>query len=307
MREMSKKVQISPMMLAYSGLVLTTFFWAVNTVIARAVVLEIRPMTLSFYRWFLAFIFILPFAVPHIKKDITLIRQNLGFLFFLSIPSVAAYNSILYLGAQYTSAINIALVVTTMPVMTIVFSWIMNGKKPFALQTLGIIISIFGVLIIICKGSWQILANLSFNPGDLLIVLSIASWSFYSVLLKKNQIDMSPISLLTVLIFFGVLSILPFYLWEFNVFRGFELKSSTILILLYLGIFPSILAYLCWNFGVKTAGASIASVFMYLLPVFTSVIAWLFLKETLFIFHLIGGLLILCGLIMSSFKQQQSI
>ncbi|MDM8536496.1 EamA family transporter [Desulfobacterales bacterium HSG17] len=299
------KIKISPMVLAYAGLTLTIFFWAVNTVIAKAVVMELKPMTLSFYRWVMAFIFILPFAIPHLKKDIILIKQNLGFLFFLSIPSVAAYNSILYLGAQYTSATNISLVVATMPVMTILFSWIMSQEKPLVLQTLGIMVSIIGVMTIISNGSWQVLSTFSFNPGDLLIVLSIASWSFYSVLLKKKQINISPVSLLTMLIFFGVLCILPFYLWEFSVFNGFELKTSTIIIFVYLGIFPSILSYLCWNFGVKTAGASIASVFMYLLPVFTSIIAYLFLNESLFLYHFAGGLLILSGLIMSSFKWQR--
>jgi len=271
-------------------------------VIAKAVVMEIKPMALSFYRWVLAFIFILPFAIPHLKKDIILIKQNLGILFILSIPSVTAYNSLVYFGAQYTSATNISLVVATMPVMTILFSWVMNREKPFALQAFGIMISIIGVLIIISQGSWQVLSTLSFNPGDLLIVLSIASWAFYSVLLKNNQINISPISLLTVLIFFGVLSILPFYVWEFSVFQGFELKLTTIIIFLYLGIFPSIVSYLCWNFGVKTAGASIASVFMYLLPVFTAIIAYLFLNESLFLYHFAGGLFIFLGLIMSSLK-----
>jgi drug/metabolite transporter (DMT)-like permease len=290
--------------LAYAGLTLTVFFWATNTVIARAVINEIKPMTLSFYRWLLALIFILPFAISHLKKDIVFIKQNIGFLFFLSIPSVATYNSILYLGAQYTSATNISLVVATMPVMTILFSWVMNLEKPFTFQLLGIIISIIGVLIIISKGSWYILFTLSFNPGDLLIVLSIASWSFYSVLLKKKQINISPISLLTTLIFFGVICILPFYLWEFSIFQGFELKPVNIIIFLYLGIFPSILSYLCWNFGVKTAGASIASVFMYLLPLFTSMIAYMCLDEKLFLFHFTGGIFILFGLIMSSKRMQ---
>ncbi len=299
----TKKPIISPTILAYSGLTLAIFFWSINTVIAKAVVLEIRPMTLSFYRWLLASIFIMPFALPHLKKDINLIRQNLGFLFFLSIPSVAAYNSFLYLGAQYTTATNISLVVATMPVMAIFLSWVMNREKPFVLELFGIMISMIGVLIIISQGSWQIFSTLVFNSGDLLIVLSIASWSFYSVLLKKKQINISSISLLAVLFFWGTLCILPFYVWEFIVFQGFELKSTTVIIFLYLGIFPSILAYLFWNFGVKTAGASIASVFMYLLPVFTSIIAYLFLNENLFLYHFAGGLFILSGLILSSFKQ----
>lgn len=290
------------MVLAYSGLSLAVFFWAINTVIAKAVVFQIKPMTLSFYRWLVAFIIILPFAIPHLKKDAALIKQHLGYLFVLAVPSVAIYNSILYLGAQYTTATNISLVVATMPVMTILFSWIMNREKPYLLQSLGVMISIFGMLMIIAKGSWHLLYSLSFNPGDLLIVFSIASWSFYSVMLKSRQINISPISFLTVLICLGTLCILPFYLWELSVFKGFEVNASSISIFLYLGIFPSILSYICWNYGVRTAGASIASIFMYLLPVFTSLIAYLFLKESLLSYHFFGGLLILAGLIMSSFR-----
>jgi drug/metabolite transporter (DMT)-like permease len=291
------------MWLAYSGLSLAVFFWAVNTVIAKAVVLEIRPMALSFYRWLIAFMIILPFAVSHLKKDGALIRQHLGFLFVLALPSVAGYNSILYFGAQYTTAVNISLVVAAMPVMTLLFSWIMNKEKPFFLQSVGILVSIAGMLLIITKGSRQLLINLSFNPGDLLIVFAIASWAFYSVLLKKRQIHISPISFLTVLIALGTLCILPFYVWEFVIYKGFELNRVNISIFLYLGIFPSILSYIFWNYGVRTIGASIASVFMYLLPVFTAGIANVFLEESLFFHHFSGGLLILLGLILSSLRR----
>nr|NJM04191.1 DMT family transporter [Desulfobacula sp.] len=107
--------------LAYSGLFLAVFFWAVNTVIAKAVALEIRPLALSFYRWLIAFMIILPFALPHLKKDGPLIRQHLGFLLILALPSVAGYNSILYFGAQFTTATNISLVAAAMPVMTSFF------------------------------------------------------------------------------------------------------------------------------------------------------------------------------------------
>ncbi|OGT93155.1 MAG: hypothetical protein A2298_02570, partial [Gammaproteobacteria bacterium RIFOXYB2_FULL_38_6] len=268
-----KQIKTTRIWLAYIGLSLAVFSWAINTVIAKAVISEIKPMTLSFYRWLTALIIILPFALSHLKTDGRLIRQHLGFLFVLAVPSVAAYNSILYFGAQYTTATNISLVAATMPVMTILLSWMMSKEKPRLIQSMGVMISISGMLMIIAKGSRHLLLNLSFNPGDLLIVLSIASWAFYSVLLKKRQIDISPISFLTVLICLGTICILPFYVWEFFVFKGFEINLVNISIFLYLGIFPSILSYIFWNYGVRTAGASIASVFMYLLPVFTALIA----------------------------------
>ena len=290
------------MALAYMGLSLAVFFWAINTVIARYIIFEIKPMALSFFRWLFAFLFIIPFAIPHLKKDWQIIRQHKCFLLVLAVPSVAIYNSVLYLGARYTTATNISLVVAAMPVMTILFSWFMIKEKPYLLQLMGVMISLAGMLVIICKGSLAHLLTLSFNPGDLLIVVSIASWAFYSVMLKTREIQMSPISLLTCLIFLGTLCILPFYIWEWFVFKGFNVSPATLSILIYLGICPSILSYICWNYGVKKAGASIASVFMYLVPVFTSIIAYFFLKESLVFYHFSGGALILAGLILSTFK-----
>ena len=294
--------KIKQMILAYTGLSLAVFFWAVNTVIARKFVFEIRPMALSFYRWLTAFAIIMPFAMAHLKRDWKNIRQNLGFLSILSIPSVAAYNSVLYLGAQYTTATNISLVVAAMPVMTLFFSWMINRENPKPMESFAIAVSICGMLVIIARGSLQVLSDMSFNPGDLLIVLSVASWALYSVLLKKKEIHISPISFLTVLIGFGTLCIFPFYLWELNVFKGFDVKLDTIYVFLYLGIFPSVLSYIFWNYGVKKAGPAIASIFMYLLPVFTSIIACIFLNEKIFLYHLAGGALIFTGLMMSVYQ-----
>ena len=123
----------------------------------------------------------------------------------------------------------------------------------------------------------------------------------YSVLLRKKTINIHPISLLTTLIFMGSLCILPFYVWEYKNFSGFDLNMSTFLIFLFLAIFPSILSYISWNFGVKVVGSGRASLFMYLLPVFTSVLAFLFLGESIAVYHISGGIIILTGLIMSSY------
>ena len=289
------------LLLAYAGLSFAVFCWAVNTTIARGIILEIRPLALSFFRWLSALIIIFPFALPYLKKDISWIIGNLKHLFILSVFSVAVYNSVLYLGARHTTATNIALMGASMPGMTILLAWIINNEKPGKLQIYGVIISLMGMMIIIAKGSFLVLMNFEFNLGDLLIILSILSWALYSVLLKKKTINIHPISLLTTLIFMGSFCIFPFYIWEYATFSGFDLNTSNLLIFLFLGIFPSILSYLSWNFGVKIAGSGRASLFMYLLPVFTSVLAFCFLGESLTAYHLSGGFLILTGLIMSSY------
>jgi drug/metabolite transporter (DMT)-like permease len=288
------------LLLAFLGLGLAVLFWAINAVIAKGVTAQVKPMALSFFRWFAALMFILPFAAKGLGKDRIPIRENLGFLFLLSIPSVAIYNSVLYLGAQYTTATNIALMVAVMPAMTLGFAWAINQKPPKMIQVLGILISLGGVLVILSKGSLSLFFDFRFNPGDLLILVSIASWALYSVSLKKRPLPISPISFLTMIIVFGTLVILPFYVWEYYYYQGFEVTPPIVWMFVYLGICPSILSYICWNHGVKTVGAGTAAVFMSLIPVFTAVIAYFFLGERLFPFHLAGGLLIFFGLILSS-------
>jgi drug/metabolite transporter (DMT)-like permease len=285
---------------ALLGLVFAVLFWAINAVIAKGVITRVNPLALSFFRWLTALVFILPFALKGLKRDRASIRENLGALFVLSIFSVAVYNSVLYLGARYTSATNIAFVVSAMPAITLGFAWLITGQKPKLIQTMGILVSLGGVMVIISKGSFAIFASLRFNPGDLLILASIASWALYSVLLKRKPIPISPLSFLTMTIIFGTLCIMPFYAWEYHLYKGFELDWPIAWMFIFLGVCPSILSYICWNHGVKTLGPGTASVFMYLIPVFTSAIAYLFLGERLFAFHLAGGLLIFCGLTMSS-------
>ena len=153
---------------------------------------------------------------------------------------------------------------------------------------------------ILSKGALSLFFDFRFNPGDLLILVSIASWALYSVLLKKRPLPISPISFLFMIIIFGTLVILPFYVWEYYYYQGFEVTLPIVWMFIYLGICPSILSYICWNHGVKTVGAGTAAVFMYLIPVFTAVIAYFFLGERLFPFHMAGGGLILLGLVLSS-------
>ena len=282
--------------LAYSGLALAVLNWAANTTIARGVVFDIKPMALSFFRWATAFIIILPFALKYLKHDNLIIRKNIKSLFVLSIFSVALYNSLLYVGAQYTTATNISLVVATMPGITLILAWLINREKPTFMKVAGVIIALCGMSVTISKFSLDNLVGMNFNKGDMFTVFSIISWALYSVLLKRSGIDIHPVSLLTVLIFFGTLLIFPFYLWEFFVFAGFTVNAKTVLIFLFLAVFPSIISYICWNHGVKTVGPGTAAMFMNLLPIFTAFFAFFFLGEKIYFYHIVGGVSIFVGL-----------
>ncbi len=285
---------------AAMGLCLGVSFWAINNVIARGIHTQVPPMAVSFFRWVSALVFLTPFALKGILRDMPEILDNKGYLFLLSIPSVVIYNSFIYLGANFTTATNISLIVAAMPAMTLGLSRAINKERPGPVKTLGILVSLVGVTTIVSRGSLKVLAGLELNPGDLMILVSIFSWALYSVLLKKRPIDISPVSFLFTIIAMGTPCLFPFYLWELAMAGPFEVTGQNLLIFVYLGVCPSIFSYLLWNNGVRVLGPSTTSMFIYLVPVLTCVIAAAVLGESPSLSHIAGGVLIFLGLFMST-------
>ena len=175
------------------------------------------------------------------------------------------------------------------------------GERTRPVQGVGIAVALTGVLVVIGQGSLQRLLSLSFSPGDLVMVAAVASWGVFSVLLRRLSIPLSSLTFLTIQIALGTVLITPVYLVDvFLVSGGFTLSASTLPPLLYVAIFPGILAYAFWNHGVFAVGPARAAIFMYLVPVFASMLAWLFLGERLGWYHLAGGALILSGLYLTT-------
>jgi len=281
---------------AYTGLTFAVAFWAANTVLARGVVKEINPMALSFWRWFVALILILPFGFMHIKIEMHEIRKNKLRLSILSFFSVTVYNSVLYEAAHFTTATNMSIATATLPAITIVMAWLVINDIPSRLQIAGIFISALGMVTISFMESFENIYRLKFSYGDLMVIGSMTSWSLYSVLLRKFDIKIHPISLLTITIGLGVLFIFPFYFWEIIITRKLSLGHHAISVFLFTGIFPSILAYFFWNNGVAKVGPSTSAMFLYLLPVFSAYLSVTFLGEEIRLFHIFGGMLIFIGL-----------
>lgn len=285
---------------AYLGLVLTTLFWAGNAVVARATAGEVPPFALSFWRWVLALLVVLPFGLPHVLAAGEVIRRHWRRLFGLAALSVGAYNTLLYLAAQTTSAVNITLVNSTIPVVIALLAWLLMGARVTRWQLLGIAAALAGMLAIISRGEPAVLVGMEFHPGDLIMVAAVIIWGLYSVLIGKYRLPLHPLGLLTVLILGGLPLILPFYLWELSQRGGFQLTARLMPAFGYLGLFPSVLAYLFWNHGIKVIGPSRAGIFIYLMPVFAAGLASVFLGERLQGFHALGGLLILIGLYLAT-------
>src|SRR5690554_2151621 len=287
--------------LAYIGLVLTPLFWAGNAVVARGTVEHIPPLSMSFWRWVLALAIILPFGLPGIWRHRQIIRQRLGSMIALATFSVAAFNSLLYVAAMTTTATNIALINATIPIFVALLAWLLLGDRTRPIQILGIAMALAGILCVIARGDLSVLTGLQAQPGDLIMVAAVFSWGLFSVLLRRQAVPLPALTFLTTQILLGTLVILPFYLVDLFFFAGgFDLTRNTAMSLLYFAIFPGILAYAFWNHGVHAIGPARAAIFMYLTPVFASILAGIFLGESLGAFHMIGGLLILAGLVLAT-------
>jgi drug/metabolite transporter (DMT)-like permease len=282
----------------YLLLTLAVLFWAGNFILGRAVRMDVPPIALAFWRWAGASLLVLVPALAPLKRDWSTIRRNGPILMLLAATGVAAFNTLVYSGLQYTVAINAFLMQALMPVLIVLFSFLLFRVRINLRQLFAVATCLAGAVIIIVRGELQVVATLSLNPGDLLVLLAVFSYAAYSVLLRKRP-PIHPLSFVAVTFVAGTVMLLPLYLWEAIMIRSLALNRVTFFAILYVAIFPSIISYLCYNRGVEVIGANRAGLFLYLMPVFGSLMAVCLLGESLLWFHWVGILLIATGLVAS--------
>ncbi|WP_221567928.1 DMT family transporter [Alkalihalobacillus sp. TS-13] len=288
--------------LPYLLLVIATFFWGTNFVISRLLVNEIPPLQLSFIRWSIAFLVFFPFIIRDLKQNRTIIRKNWKVLLTMALTGVAGFNTLLYIAVQYTTSINASLVNSLAPLLMVLLSVIFLKENLFKIQYIGVILSFVGVFTVITDGHLETLLALKVNPGDLLVFAAVILFSIYSVLMKKFGVDLPKKTTFIVTIFIAVISLIPFALWEssYRAISLVELPFQAILAVIYLGIFPSIVSFICWNEGVMKVGPAKASNYLHLIVVFTTILAVAFAGERLVVAQVFGGLFILTGVILAS-------
>ena len=291
------------LVLAIILLIASSFFWSGNFFSGKLAFLsDLSPFKLSFFRWILALLILLPFTYAQIIKDLEYYKKNILLMTIISILGVTIFNSFTYISLQTTLVINSTLMASVAPVMMIGFSWLIFRTKTTTLQFTGIILSLLGAFAIILKGNLNNLYNLYFTAGDLWMLGAVVSWCLYSVLLKKIDSKTSQLANLEVMIIIGVIFIIPFYIMES--FNSTYLPSTglDLAIIGYVAVFASIVAFFSWNKGVSIIGPNRASLFLHLIPVFSAIWAVSFLNEKFAFFHVIGVLFILSGIILSNIK-----
>ena len=291
------------LVLAIVLLIASSFFWSGNFFSGKIAFLsDLSPFKLSFFRWILALLILLPFTYAQIIKDLEYYKKNILLMTVISILGVTIFNSFTYISLRTTMVINSTLMASVAPVMMIGFSWLIFRTKTTTLQFTGIVLSLLGAFAIVLKGNLNNLYNLYFTAGDLWMLAAVVSWCLYSVLLKKIDSKTSQLANLEVMIIIGVIFIIPFYIMES--FNSTYLPSTglDLAIIGYVAVFASIVAFFSWNKGVSIIGPNSASLFLHLIPVFSAIWAISFLNEKFAFFHVIGVLFILSGIILSNIK-----
>ena len=288
---------------AYIFLFLAVFFWAGNFIVGKfASYYEIPPFSLNFYRWFFAWLILLPFTFKEIISKKNYILENYKFYILLGITSVTIFNSIVYYSLNFTQVISGVLMISTIPVMIMFISSILKIEKTNIFQVFGVICSFIGVILIITKANFELLVNLDFNKGDLTMVIAMFSWATYSALLKKRKHELSQLSLLEVIITFGLIFLIPIYIAEYNLGFKINLNKPFVLVLIYVVLFPGLASFICWIKGISLIGANRSGVFLHLMPILSATMAIIIFSEKFMFYHLLGAIFILSGIILSNRK-----
>lgn len=284
----------------YLLLVLTTLFWSGNFVLGRAVHTVFSPFTLSFWRWAVALVILLPFVGTSLREQGPLLRRHWPNLLLLSVLGVVNFNTFVYIGLQTTTATNALIMLSITPVLIVALSFVLLRQTVTGWQGLGIGVSLAGMLVIVSRGDVQALLARQFNPGDLWVLAAVLSWALYSVCLRWRPAGLKPLNFQAATMVIGLAILTPLYGWDVFHGRTVAVNVATVSSILYLALFPSILAYVFWNQAVVEVGANRSGQFLHLMPAFGAVLSMLFLGERLYGFHAVGIALIALGIYLAT-------
>jgi drug/metabolite transporter (DMT)-like permease len=269
-------------------------FWAGNHVLGRAIAGHVPPFAISTIRWAVPALLLIPFALPHLRRDWPAIRAHWAIILFLAITGTAIFGVLQYVGLIYTSAINMSVLNSFAPVLIAVAGATLFRDRLTLLQATGIAISLAGVLAIVTKGQLETLAQLSFNRGDLIILFNMTLWGIYSACLRKRP-AIHWLSFTFLLAVISAITTTPFFIAEHMSGVRLSLDLTTLGALFYASLFPTLCAIICWNRGVEMIGSNRAGAMMHLVALYGAILASVLLGERLQLFHLAGFGLILSG------------
>ena len=283
---------------AYIFLIFATALWGGNIIAAKtASIITLEPIKLSFYRNIVVILILIPFVANKIQFIYKIFIKNWKIIVFLSIFSVAIFNTFMNIALTSSSVISSSLMPSFAPSLIILLSLILYNSKISRLQIIGVMISFIGFINIIIRGDIINLGSFNFVVGDIWMLGCVSCWALYSSMIRKIPKEIDNISFLFLIFFIGNIFVIPFYTFESITNQSFVINEQYgLLLVLYCGIGPALVSYLLWIKAIKIIGANNSGLFLNLIPIFSSLISIIFLKEKLESFHIVGGLLIFIGI-----------
>ena len=289
--------------IAYLFLVLAALCWSGNFIVGKfATLFQIPPLSLNVLRWISVWFILMPFTYKEIYNNFNYIKKNWLVISFMGVITISTFNSVVYFALNYTQVVNAVLMLAAIPVVTIVLSSLMKIEKTNFLQIFGLLMSIIGVGAIISNGDFQKIVSLSFNKGDVWMLVCVLTWSLYSTLLKKHNLKLSQFTLIQLMVTVGILFLVPQLLYESYIGLELNFNKPFFLILFYVVIFPAIAAYYFWQKGIEMIGPNRATMFIQLMPLFSAIMAIIIFKEKLELYHFAGAAFIISGIYLSNRK-----
>lgn len=295
-------LQNRKIILGYVFAVTAIAIWSSNLIIARVLNETIPPISLAFWRWFVAVIVFLPFTLKYLIIEWDIIKKHIFYLSITALLGVTTFNTLLYLASHTTSAINLSLISITFPIFIIILSRIFFRELITINKYIGIILVISGIVLLITRGTLSKLLNISFVIGDVWMLIGSIVFAFYCILLKRKPDKLSLMAFLLSTFILGLIFLFPFFVWEYVTVPLVEFNIKTICLIFYLGIFASISAFILWSKAILAIGPLKTAMTYYMLPFFSGILAYFFLKEDINLIHFYSMLFIISGIFTANYE-----
>jgi len=283
---------------AYLLLILNMAFWGSSLVVARAAHEIVPPLALTFWRWVVAVLVLLPIvwrelpaAVPYLRRSGPRLLLLCEFMVVGTTLSVVAVN--------YTTAVNASLINGSQPIATSLVAFIILRERLSIASAAGIVIAFLGIFVMLSQGRLDVMLSLEFNVGDLVMLIAVVAWALYSVELHRQPEHLRGSVFLFLIACTGVVTVLPFYVVETIFVREFNPSWNGVAAIVYVSAVATLLAVYLWNIAIRSVGATHAALFLNLVPVFGAAFAMIFLDESLYVFHIAGAVLVFAGIVMA--------
>jgi len=289
----------------YVFLTLAPLFWAGNFVFGKPLAEALPPFGINLIRWVLACIVLVPLTLALEGRFPRPARRLWPSLVTMAITGVLLFNALVYLSLEYTTSTNAALINGATPILTMILAATVGFDRLTGRRVSGALVSLAGVGWIVSRGSLEALLNLSFNRGDLIMLVAALLWAVYTILVNRFTRALSPLATMTLITVLALPLLGVIGVYELATRPVGPITPVVVLGLIYVGTIASVAAFMAWSVGIRGVAAARGSVFLNLIPVFTAVIAVIALGERPGLAQLIGGLLVICGVTLASWSDRK--